>query len=133
MAIARDLGTLAGLAADIAGLVADATALPPSRFLPDLRRLEEIARRTLRDLLNGYARRSASLARSMAQDENEEDAICRFLERQVGCLMQEDPEQVPGAIPLLIASRSIRRMCLQARRSAESIVFLVEGASAAAS
>ena len=128
MAIARDLDHMASLAVDVAECALHATSRPPSRPMLDLHRLEEIARRMLRDALQAFARRSAPLARAISHDENEEDGVCQSLGRDLETLMMDEPAQVSGSMTLLLASRSLQRVCDHATCIAESIVFIAEGA-----
>lgn len=130
MAIARNLEHMASLAIDIAESAISATSRPPVRPMLDLHRLEDIARRMLRDTVHAFVRRSTPLARSIAQDENEEDGLCLSLGRDLENLMMDEPSQVSGSIPLLLAARSLQRVCDHATLIAESTVFIVEGAPA---
>jgi phosphate transport system protein len=127
MLMAKDLERMADLAVDIAQNALEAASRPLVKPLIDIHRMEEIARRMLRDVLQAFVQRNVGLARRIYDDENEEDRLRDQVVRELTAIMVADGSTVPGAIPLLLTARQLERICDHATNIAEDIIFIVEG------
>ncbi len=127
MQIATDLERMADLAVDVAQRSLVVADQPVVRPLIEIGKMAFIARRMLRDVLQAFVGRDASLARRIYLDENEQDRLRDEVYRDLVNSMQADASLVPLAIPYLLISRHLERICDHATNIAEDIIYIVDG------
>jgi len=126
MKLNAELERIADLSVDIAQrtlALADKPPLKPLEFIP---RMGEIAGRMVRDAINSFINHDAELARKVVLADNEAD----ILKHQVYKVLVEDYIMKDGssadrAVPLLLVSRHLERICDHAASMAEDIIYMI--------
>lgn len=127
MLIATDLERMADLAVDIAQRTIELGGKPHIKPLVDIPKMAEIARKMLKNALKAFVNRDIVLAKQVYYDDDEEDRLRDDVHRELMDIMTKDGSTVPKAIPLLLVSRYLERICDHATNIAENIIYIVQG------
>lgn len=127
MLIATDLERMADLAVDIAQRTIELGGEPHIKPLVDIPKMAEIARKMLKNTLKAFVNRDIVLAKQVYYDDDEEDRLRDDVHRELMDIMTKDGSTVPKAIPLLLVSRYLERICDHATNIAENIIYIVQG------
>lgn len=81
----------------------------------------------LKQVLDGYASHDVGKALAVWKGDEEIDAICTSLFRELLTYMMEDPRHITFCIHLMFTAKNIERMGDHATNIAETVYFMVEG------
>jgi phosphate transport system protein len=81
----------------------------------------------LKQVLDAYASRDLSKALSVWKSDDEVDAMCTSLFRELLTYMMEDPRNITFCIHLMFCAKNIERMGDHATNIAESVHFMIQG------
>ncbi len=100
---------------------------PLLKPLIDIPRMAVVARSMIVDSLNAFVERDAALARSVAEGDDEVDALTDQVYRELLTYMLEDPQTIERATQLMWVSHNLERAADRATNIAERVVQLVTG------
>ncbi|MBN2370325.1 MAG: phosphate signaling complex protein PhoU [Vicinamibacteria bacterium] len=126
MKINADLERIGDQAVNIAEYSLRLINLPLLKPLIDIPRIAEMAEAMVRESLDAFVRKDASLARNILQRDDDVDDIKNQLFRELLTYMMADPSTIERALELILISRSIERIADHATNIAEDVVFVVE-------
>ncbi len=128
--IASDLERIGDLAKNIAKRVVPITGdFHPQRLLRGVEHMATLVLAQLKLVLDSYARRDVAKALAVWRGDEEIDAICTSLFRELLTYMMEDPRNITFCIHLMFCAKNIERMGDHATNVAETVYFMVEGHS----
>jgi phosphate transport system protein len=81
----------------------------------------------LKLVLDAYARRDISKAMAVWRGDEEIDAMCTSVFRELLTYMMEDPRNITFCIHLMFCAKNIERMGDHATNIAESVHYVIEG------
>lgn len=127
MLISTDLERMADLAVDIAERVLELGQEPLIKPLIDIPKMAVIAQKMLRNVLTAFINRDIELAKQVYYDDDEEDRLRDEVHKELLDIMTKNGATVPKALPLLLISRHLERICDHATNIAEDIIYIVKG------
>ena len=126
--ISNDLERIGDLAKNIAKRVIALNAeFPPPKLIRGVEHMTDLLLGQLKAVLNAYARRSVSEAMAVWRGDEEIDAVCTSVFRELLTYMMEDPRNISFCIHLLFCAKNIERMGDHATNIAETVHYMVEG------
>jgi len=126
--IAGDLERIGDLAKNIAKRVlALGGEFPPPKLIRGVEHMTDLLLAQLKLVLNAYARRSNEEAMAVWRADEEIDAVCTSVFRELLTYMMEDPRNISFCIHLLFCAKNIERMGDHATNIAESVHYIIEG------
>ncbi len=127
MRINSELERIADLAVNIANRVIDMGDEPLLKPLIDVPKMTDIARKMVHDAIEAFVSRDEHLAREVILTDALADELRNLIyEELVNDYMVKDGSTAPRAVPLLLVSRHLERMCDQATNIAEDVIFMVQ-------
>ena len=81
----------------------------------------------MKAVLDAYARRDVSKAMAVWRGDEEIDAVCTSVFRELLTYMMEDPRNITFCIHLLFCAKNIERMGDHATNIAETVHYVIEG------
>ena len=130
--IASDLERVGDLGKNIAKRVIAVQAITqPRKLVRGLEHLAELALTQLKEVLDAYATRSADLANSIRDRDDEIDAIYTSLFRELLTYMMEDPRNITACTHLLFCAKNIERIGDHATNIAETVYYMATGSQLA--
>jgi phosphate transport system protein len=128
--VSGDLERVGDLAKNIAKRTMNIATEPRvARASLGLRHMNELAATQLKDVLDAYAQRDAERAQAVWARDGELDALDDSVFRDLLTYMMEDPRNISFCTHLLFCSKNIERVGDHATNIAETVVYLVSGAS----
>ena len=128
MRIANDLERAGDLAKNIAKrVIAMDGETPPAKLIRGIEHQNELVLGQLKAVLDAYGRRSLSQAMAVWAADEQVDAICTSVFRELLTCMMEDPRNISFCIHLLFCAKNIERIGDHATNIAETIHYIVEG------
>jgi phosphate transport system protein len=128
MKINAELERIADLAVDIAQRVAELADKPLLKPLIDIPKLSSIAQNMVRDAIDAFVKRDSGLARKVVLSDAEADKLRNLVSDElVHDYMAKDPKTADRAVPLLLISRHLERICDHTTNIAEDVIYMVEG------
>ncbi len=103
------------------------TMSPINGTTATLRRMAKEVERMLKDALDSYIQRDATLARAVIQHDRDVDQMYNAIFREFLTFMMEDPRNITACMHLHFIAKNIERMGDHVTAIAEQVVFLVEG------
>jgi len=126
--IAGDLERIGDLAKNIAKRVlALGGEFPPPKLIRGVEHMTDLLLAQLKQVLNAYARHSDEEAMAVWRADEEIDAVCTSVFRELLTYMMEDPRNISFCIHLLFCAKNIERMGDHATNIAESVHYIIEG------
>ncbi len=126
--IANDIERIGDLAKNIAKRVlALGGEFPPPKLIRGVEHMTDLLLAQLKQVLNAYARRSDDEALAVWRADEEIDAVCTSVFRELLTYMMEDPRNISFCIHLLFCAKNIERMGDHATNIAETVHYIVEG------
>ena len=126
MKLNAELERIADLSVDIAQRtlsLADKPMLKPLEYIP---RLGEIAKSMVHDAIDSFINSDAELAKKVVRSDNEADILKHTAYRVlVNDYIMKDGSTADRAVPLLLVSRHLERICDHAVSMAEDIIYMV--------
>ena len=126
--IANDLERIGDLAKNIAKrVIALNGEFPPPKLIRGVEHMADMVLGQMKAVLDAYARRDDSKAMAVWRGDEEIDAVCTSVFRELLTYMMEDPRNITFCIHLLFCAKNIERMGDHATNIAENVWFLVHG------
>ena len=127
MKITPELERIADLAVDVCERAIELNREPPLKPLIDIPRLARMAQDMVRQSLDAFVRRDATLARQVIARDDEADLLTEQSFRELLTYMLEDSRNISRAIRLTFVGKYFERMADGATNICEMVVYLVEG------
>lgn len=125
--ISTDIERVGDLAVNIAKSAIRIGEKPLIKPLIDIPKMAEIALCMLSDSLKSYYQEDVSLARKLAERDDQVDEMYGRLMQELLKLAAEQPDEVPQITQLAFICRFIERIADHATNIAESVIYLVKG------
>jgi len=128
--VAGDLERVGDLAKNIAKRTVKIGAeMRAPRAIVGLKHMNEVATELLKDVLDAFAERDEKRAREVWERDVDLDALDDSVFRDLLTYMMEDPRNISLCAHLLFCSKNIERIGDHATNIAETVVYLVSGAT----
>lgn len=126
--IANDLERMGDLAKNIAKRVIALNGEFPSRkLIRGVEHMADLALGQMKLVLDAYARRDINKAMTVWRGDEEIDAVCTSVFRELLTYMMEEPRNITFCIHLMFCAKNIERMGDHATNIAESVYYIIEG------
>jgi phosphate transport system protein len=126
--LANDVERIGDLAKNIAKrVIALNGEFPPPKLIRGVEHMTDLLLGQLKAVLNAYARRSVAEAMAVWRGDEEIDAVCTSVFRELLTYMMEDPRNITFCIHLLFCAKNIERMGDHATNIAETVHYIIEG------
>jgi phosphate transport system protein len=126
--VANDLERIGDLAKNIAKRVAPITAgIHPQKLIRGVEHMAAMVLGQLKLVLDSYAGQDLEKALLVWKGDEEIDALCTSLFRELLTYMMEDPRNITFCIHLMFCAKNIERMGDHATNIAETIYYMIEG------
>jgi phosphate transport system protein len=126
--LANDLERIGDLAKNIAKrVIALNDEFPPAKLIRGVEHMTDLVLEQLKLVLDAYARRDVSKAMAVWRGDEEIDAVCTSVFRELLTYMMEDPRNITFCIHLMFCAKNIERMGDHATNIAETVHFMIEG------
>lgn len=121
-----ELERIADLSVNISQRVLDVADAPLLKPLIDIPRLSEIAKKMVKNAIDAFVRRDENLARSVILADSEADKLRNMVQDElVNDYMVKDGSTAPRAVPLLLISRHLERICDHATYIASDVIYMI--------
>jgi phosphate transport system protein len=126
--VCGDLERLGDLAKNIAKrvMVLDEEASPP-QLMRGVERMANMALAQLKQVLDAYGARDLAAALEVWKNDEQIDAMCTSLFRELLTYMMEDPRNITFCIHVMFCAKNIERMGDHATNIAETVYYVIEG------
>jgi phosphate transport system protein len=101
--------------------------LPPSNLLRGVEHMGALVLTQLKEVLDSYVGRDLKKALVVWNGDEEVDAMCTSLFRELLTYMMEDPRNITFCIHLMFCAKNIERIGDHATNIAETVYYMVEG------
>ena len=126
--LANDLERIGDLAKNIAKrVIALNGEFPPLKLIRGVEHMTDLVLEQMKTVLDAYARRDISKAMAVWCGDEEIDAVCTSVFRELLTYMMEDPRNITFCIHLMFCAKNIERMGDHATNIAESVHYIIEG------
>jgi phosphate transport system protein len=126
--VATDLERIGDLSKNIAKRVnALDSDFNPLKLIRGLEHMADLVQAQLKTVLDAYAAHDVAAAMTVWKGDEEVDAICTSLFRELLTYMMEDPRNISFCIHLMFCAKNIERIGDHATNIAETVVYRVEG------
>lgn len=113
-------------AVNIAQSAVKIAGMPPGTVPEDVTSMGTRTIAMLRDSVSAWLEHDAPLARSVCESDAEVDTLKAQIFARFSSLMVHDPEIVPRALEMVLASRNLERVADLATNIAEEAIFVAE-------
>jgi phosphate transport system protein len=126
--IANDLERIGDLAKNIAKRVVPITAdFHRQKVIRGVEHMAALVLGQLKQVLDSYASHDLEKALAVWGGDEEIDAMCTSLFRELLTYMMEDPRHITFCIHLMFSAKNIERMGDHATNIAETVYFMIQG------
>lgn len=126
MKINSELERIADLAVDIAQRALELADKPLLKPLVDIPKLSSIAQKMVKDVIDAFVNRNEALAKSVIFSDAEADKLRNCIcDELITTYMVKDGSCAPRAVPLLLVTRHLERICDHATNIAEDVIYMV--------
>ena len=126
--IANDVERIGDLAKNIAKRVIALNAeFPPPKLIRGVEHMTDLVLEQLKAVLDAYARRDDAKAMAVWRGDEEIDAVCTSVFRELLTYMMEDPRNITFCIHLMFCAKNIERMGDHATNIAETVHYIIDG------
>lgn len=126
--LANDLERIGDLAKNIAKrVIALNGEFPPPKLIRGVEHMTDLVLEQLKAVLDAYARRDLTAALAVWHGDQEIDAVCTSVFRELLTYMMEDPRNITFCIHLMFCAKNIERMGDHATNIAETVHYIIEG------
>jgi phosphate transport system protein len=126
--LANDLERIGDLAKNIAKRVMALNAeFPPPKLIRGVEHMTDLVLQQMKLVLDSYVRRDVSKAMAVWRGDEEIDAVCTSVFRELLTYMMEDPRNITFCIHLMFCAKNIERMGDHATNIAETVHYIIEG------
>jgi phosphate transport system protein len=126
--VANDLERIGDLAKNIGKRVlALNSEFHPPKLIRGVEHMGALVLAQLKEVLDSYARHDLQKALAVWNGDEEIDAMCTSLFRELLTYMMEDPRNITFCIHLMFCAKNIERMGDHATNIAETVYYMIEG------
>ncbi len=126
--VANDLERIGDLAKNIGKRVlALDSEFHPLKLIRGVEHMGALVLAQLKEVLDSYARHDLNKALAVWNGDEEIDAMCTSLFRELLTYMMEDPRNITFCIHLMFCAKNIERMGDHATNIAETVYYMIEG------
>jgi phosphate transport system protein len=126
--VANEIERIGDLAKNIGKRVLDLNRdFPSLTLMRGLDRMGSLVLTQLKRVLDAYAARNVDEAMEVWKRDEEIDAMCVSLFRELLTYMMEDPRNITFCIHLLFSAKNIERMGDHATNIAETVYYMIKG------
>ena len=126
--VANDLERIGDLAKNIGKRVIALTGeFPSQKLIRGVEHMTGLVLTQIKQVLDSYAARDVSIALAVWTGDEEIDAMCTSLFRELLTYMMEDPRNISFCIHLMFCAKNIERMGDHATNIAETVHYMIEG------
>jgi phosphate transport system protein len=126
--IANDLERIGDLAKNIAKrVIALNGEFPPPKLIRGVEHMTDLVLGQLKAVLDAYARRDLTKAMAVWRGDEEIDAVCTSVFRELLTYMLEDPRNITFCIHLMFCAKNVERMGDHATNIAETVHYVIDG------
>jgi len=126
--IASDLERIGDLAKNIAKrVIAINGEFPPPKLIRGVEHMTDLVLGQLKLVLDAYARRDLNKAMAVWRGDEEIDAVCTSVFRELLTYMMEDPRNITFCIHLMFCAKNVERMGDHATNIAETAHYVIDG------
>src|SRR5712671_1188095 len=128
MRVAIDLERIGDLAKNIGKRVAALESdFQPLKLIRGLEHMTDLVQSQVKSVLDAYAAHGLPAAMTVLKGDEEVDAICTSLFRELLTYMMEDPRNISFCIHLMFCAKNIERIGDHATNIAETVFYMIEG------
>ena len=128
MRVATDLERIGDLAKNIGKRVSALESdFHPLKLIRGLEHMTDLVQSQVKSVLDAYAAHDLPAAMTVWKGDEEVDAICTSLFRELLTYMMEDPRNITFCIHLMFCAKNIERMGDHATNIAETVHYVIEG------
>jgi phosphate transport system protein len=126
--VSNDLERIGDLAKNIGRrVIALDGDFPPPKLVRGVQHMADMVLRQLKHVLDAYAARDLDRALDVWKGDEDIDAICTSLFRELLTYMMEDPRNITFCIHLMFCAKNIERMGDHATNIAETVHYMIQG------
>jgi phosphate transport system protein len=126
--VSNDLERIGDLAKNIAKRVAELNGeFRPQKLIRGVEHMAGLVLGQIKQVLDAYAGRDLAKALDVWRRDEEVDAMCTSLFRELLTYMMEDPRNITFCIHLMFCAKNIERMGDHATNIAETVHYMIEG------
>jgi phosphate transport system protein len=126
--VANDLERIGDLAKNIGKRVGALEGdFYPNKLLRGVEHMASLVLGQLKQVLDAYASRDLPMALAVWKGDEEIDAMCTSLFRELLTYMMEDPRNISFCIHLMFCAKNIERIGDHATNIAETVFYMIEG------
>jgi phosphate transport system protein len=101
--------------------------LYPQKLIRGVAHMAALVSALLKQVLDAYASRDLAAALAVWNGDEEVDALCTSLYRELLTYMMEDPRNITFCMHLMFCAKDIERIGDHATNIAETVYFMIEG------
>jgi len=101
--------------------------LYPQTLIRGVEHMAELVLTQIKQVLDAYGSRDLQAALAVWKGDEEVDALCTSLFRELLTYMMEDPRNITFCMHLMFCAKDIERMGDHATNIAETVYFMIEG------
>jgi phosphate transport system protein len=126
--LANDLERIGDLAKNIAKrVIALNGEFPPPKLIRGVEHMTDLVLGQLKAVLDAYVRRDLAKAMAVWRGDEEIDAVCTSVFRELLTYMLEDPRNITFCIHLMFCAKNVERMGDHATNIAETVHYVIDG------
>jgi phosphate transport system protein len=127
--VANDLERIGDLAKNIGKrvLAVSGEEFPSQKLIRGVEHMTGLVLAQIKQVLDAYAARDVPTALTVWKGDEEIDAMCTSLFRELLTYMMEDPRNISFCIHLMFCAKNIERMGDHATNIAETVHYMIEG------
>jgi len=126
--VSTDLERIGDLAKNIAKRIGEIDGeFRPMKLIRGLEHMASMVQGQLKSVLDAYASHDLPAAMAVWKGDEEVDALCTSLFRELLTYMMEDPRNIGFCIHLMFCAKNIERMGDHATNIAETVFYMIEG------
>jgi phosphate transport system protein len=99
----------------------------PQKLIRGVEHMAELVSAAIKQVLDAYAGRDLQSALAVWKGDEEIDALCTSLFRELLTYMMEDPRNITFCMHLMFSAKDIERMGDHATNIAETVYYMIEG------
>ena len=126
--VSNDLERIGDLAKNIGKrVIAIGADFHPQKLIRGVEHMGAMVLGQLKEVLDAYAAHDLDKALAVWKGDEEVDALCTSLFRELLTYMMEDPRNITFCIHLMFCAKNIERMGDHATNIAETVYYMIEG------
>ena len=125
--IITDLERMGDLAVDICERAMELMDEPPLKPYIDIPRMAEAAQKMLKDSLDAFVAKDASLALNVCERDDFVDNLTHQIFNELLVYMLQDPKNITRAVRITYVAKYLERIADHATNIAEMVVYMVKG------